>query len=233
MLYGPTLFKNREEAGEKLGEKMKSMSLMRPIVLAIPSGGVPVGYKLAEVLRAPLDVIIAKKIEFPDDPETGFGAVVLNGEVKVSLNRKLLNYSDLTKEEIDSQVEKAIKKIKKREKRFREGRSFPELEDRDVIITDDGLASGHSMFVVAKLIRKYNPHRIIVAVPTTSKSAVELIACQVDKLVSLYVHPANLPFAVASAYEEWHDLSDSEVLRYLKEKKQPAATCKRIKINRR
>lgn len=216
-LYGKVLFQDRKEAGEKLGQVLKELELKNPIVLAIPSGGVPIGYEIAKTLNAPLDLIISKKIQIPGETETGFGAVCINGEVNVLLNQPLLGQLGLTKKDVKEQTQKAIDEIRRREALLRGDKEFPILKGRDVIITDDGLASGHSMLVAVKLIKKYNPNRVIVAVPTSSGSAVKLIENEIYKLISLYFHPDHLPFAVASAYREWHDLSDDEVLKFLRE----------------
>ena len=214
-LYGKTMFRDRLEAGRKLGQMLKKLKLKNPIVLAIPSGGVPVGYEMAKRLGAPLDVIISKKIQLPFHTEAGFGAVSINGEVNLSFNKELLAQLGLTEEEIKKQTAKTIDLVKKREDLFRGDKPFPSLGNRDVIITDDGLASGHSMLIAIKLIKKHKPNRIIVAVPTSSGSAPNLVKKEVDKFISLYVHPEHLPFAVASAYHRWHDLSDEEVMEYL------------------
>lgn len=215
-LYGKVLFKDREEAGEKLGQVLKELELKNPIVLAIPSGGVPVGYQVAERLNVPLDLIISKKIQIPNHTEAGFGAVCLDGKVNVSMNRPLLGQLGLSKRDIHQQTQKTIDEIRRRETLLRGDKPFPNLKNRDVIITDDGLASGHSMLIAVRMIKKYDPNKIIVAVPTSSGSAEDLVKGEVDKVISLYVHPKKLPFAVASAYEKWHDLNDDEVLKYLK-----------------
>lgn len=211
MEYNPTLFKNRIDAGRKLGQKLKEFKLKNPIVLAIPSGGVPVGIEVAKVLKCPFDLVIVRKIQFPWTTEAGFGAVATDGTFFLRPAAK-----DLPKEVIESQTQKAIKEVKHRKKEFLRGRKRADIKGKTAILVDDGLATGSTMFVAAKSIRKKKPAQVIVAVPTASGGAVELLRKEADKVITLYQHPEALPFAVASSYQEWHDLTDKEVKGYLK-----------------
>lgn len=211
-MYPPAIFKDRTEAGKKLGWKLKKLNLDKPVILAIPSGGVPVGKEIAKILNCPFDLVIVRKIQFPWTTEAGFGAVAADGTIYLGPGSKTL-----PQEIVNIQTQKAIKEIKHREKVFLKGKERVRLEGKTAVLVDDGLAAGSTMFTAVKSAKKKKPRKIIVAVPTASANAVDLIKTHIDKLISLYVHPKNLPFAVASSYQRWHDLSDEEVKKYLKQ----------------
>ena len=207
----PAIFIDRTEAGEKLGQQLEELNLKNPVVVAIPSGGVPVGKEVAQSLRCPFDLIIVRKIQFPWTTEAGFGAVAADGTIYLGPGAE-----GLDNKTISEQTQKAIKEVKHRKKIFLKERKKVDLGGRTVILIDDGLAAGSTMLTAVQSIKKRKPKKIIVAVPTASANAVSLIKPHVDRLISLYIHPKNLPFAVASSYKEWHDLSEEEVLFFIK-----------------
>ncbi len=210
--YPPTLFEDRTDAGQRLGQELLAMDLKDAVILAVPAGGVPVAAEVARKLNAALDLIIARKIQFPWTTEAGFGAVVSDGTVYLGQHA-----ADLSDEVVQTQTEKAKEQVQHRAQQFRQHRKELDLSGRAVILVDDGLASGSTMLAAVQSIRKSSPQQVIVAVPTASGSAVNLLRPHVDGLVSLYVHPEHLPFAVASSYRNWYDLSDEEVMGYLHE----------------
>jgi putative phosphoribosyl transferase len=185
---------------------------MNPIVLAIPSGGVPVGITIAKKLDIQMDLIIVRKIPIPDNPEAGFGSISWDGEVII--NRRLVKQLQLNEAEIDSAIQKVKLELTRRMEKFRGKKLFPQLKDRTIIIVDDGLASGYTMLSAVSSIRKYSPATIIVAIPTASASALELVSPHVDKIFCLNIRDTMM-FAVADAYQEWYDLSEGEVMKIL------------------
>jgi len=205
------VFKDRADAGRRLAENLREYTASGALVLAIPAGGVPVAYEIAIYLKLPLDVIIVRKIQFPDTTEAGFGAVGPDGEV--IFNDMLVRKLGLSPEKIEQQVEKTRKVIEARILAFRKGRPFPELRERTVILADDGLASGYTMAEAVKFVKRKGSGKIIVAVPTASESSVKFLLPLVDELYCLNVR--GYPFAVAEAYFEWHDLGDDEVVSLL------------------
>lgn len=211
------VFRERFHAGELLAQKLKPYiePAMNPIVLAIPSGGVPVGITIAKKLDIPMDLIIVRKIPIPDNPEAGFGSISWDGEMMI--NRKLVQQLQLTDAEIDSAIQKVRLELTRRMEKFRGIMPFPQLKDRTVIIVDDGLASGYTMLSAISSIRKYSPAAIIVAVPTASASALELVSSHVNKIFCLNVRDTMM-FAVADAYQEWYDLSEEKVVEILRAK---------------
>lgn len=203
------VFEDRTEAGGLIAEKLVQYRDSGGIVLGIPSGGVPVAREIAVALHLPMDLMIVRKLQIPYNPEAGFGAMGLGGEI--ILNEGLLAQLGLTEDEIREQAEKTKEVIKRRDQVFRGGRPFPVLKDRIVILVDDGLASGYTMLAAVSFVKRNKPRKIIVAVPTASKRTVELVLPEVDELVCLNVRH-GISFAVADAYRNWYDLSDVEVL---------------------
>ncbi|HUL62413.1 MAG TPA: phosphoribosyltransferase family protein [Methanocella sp.] len=205
------IFRDRREAGEKLAERLKAFKDQDPLVLAIPRGGVPVGCEISRALRAPFDLIVPRKLPIPYNTEAGFGAVTPDGTVV--LNERLVAQLGLPQWEIDSIVMTVLDEVQRRVKAYRPG---PPLDPKGkaVIITDDGLASGYTMIAAVRDVRKKSPAKVLVAVPCSPRSSVELLEAEADEVICLSVQERG-PFAVASYYEAFPDLSDGEVLALL------------------
>lgn len=204
------IFRNRHDAGRKLGQFISTLPDIRdPIVLAIPAGGVPVGREVAAELHAPFSLAVVRKIRIPGTTESGFGAVTWDGQVLI--NERLRDALGLSDAEVEQAVAETRQNVTERIARFTGGKTLPAMTGKTVILTDDGLASGFTMLAAAQGIRRSRPARIIVAVPTSSASAAELVARQVDLVACLNIRSGRT-FAVAEAYENWYDLDDREVL---------------------
>lgn len=195
----------KEEEVEKIRESI--------IVLAIPNGGVVVGYEVSKLLNIDFEVIVCRKVQIPWNPEAGYGSVAPDGSC--FLNKKLVLALGLSDRIIKQNIQKTMNQIKSRIEKYRGKKPFPKLKDKIVILVDDGLASGFTMLASIEFVKKKKPKKIIVAVPTASGSAYQLVRPEIDKLIALDVRYAY-PFAVADAYENWYDVSDEEVLKYLK-----------------
>ena len=208
------VFRDREHAGRLLAEKLEAYrGDPSALVVAIPAGGVPVGYAISKKLGLPLEVAVTRKLHVPWNPEAGFGAVTWNSLVEV--NQPLVQNLGLT----DSQVEEVIEKEKneiKRRRRLYDREEFPDIEGKHAILVDDGLASGFSMLTTARAVKLYNPGRVTVAVPTAPLRSIEMLRRHVDEIYCLNIR-SGLYFAVASAYRGWRDLTDQEVMGYLKD----------------
>lgn len=183
------------------------------IVLGIPSGGVPVASEIADALHLTIDFIIVRKIQIPYNPEAGFGAVAPDGEV--ILNERLLGQMGLTDTEKNAQIKKTKEIIKRRNQLFRGERPPPLLKDKNVIVVDDGLASGYTMLAAVRYVKRKMPHEVIIAVPTGAERTVNFILPEADKLLCLNVR-SGFHFAVAEAYRNWYDLTDEEVISIVK-----------------
>lgn len=208
------LFKDRHEAGMVLAEMLRPdvARLTMPLILAIPSGGVPVGMAMRDALKLPLDLMIVKKLKIPDNPEAGFGSMTLDGTV--FLNERLLAELRLGREEIEEEKRRIKIELKKRNVLYRRGRSLPEIAGRSVILVDDGLASGYTMLASVETAGKAGAHEIIVAVPTAPRSSILLLSANVERIYCANVRTGSY-FAVAEAYRHWYDLDDAEVQKLL------------------
>ena len=206
------VLKDRKEAGKLLAQRLLGYKGTNGIVLSIPSGGVPVAAEIAKAIMLPLDLIIVRKVQIPYNPEAGFGAV--GPDSKVLLNEELLRSLDLSQKEVEQQIQMTMNIIKRRNELFRKGLPFPSVKNRVVIIVDDGLASGYTMLSAIDFVKRHEPQKLVVAVPTGSERTADFILPNVDELICLNVR-SGLSFAVADAYENWYDLEDDEVVSIL------------------
>jgi putative phosphoribosyl transferase len=208
------VFDNRLHAGELLVKKLEEYEGKKDAyVLAIPAGGVQVAFIVVQRLRIYLDFAITRKLHVPWNREVGFGAVSWDGTV--FLNEPLIAALGLTRDDIDLCVVEEKEVIRKRMKKFRGDKPFPDLKDKTSIIVDDGLASGFSMLTTLKTIEQMGVKEKIVAVPTAPISAINLIRPYADKVVCLNIK-SGPNFAVADAYKEWYDLEDKDVMDVLR-----------------
>jgi len=208
------VFKNRFHAGELLAEMLKrNLSLEDAALLAIPAGGIPVGYEVSRRLSLPMDIVVVRKLQIPWDPEAGFGAISSDGEIV--LNERLVERLGLSEELVEEVAEKTLRFIKDRLKKFRMVKPMLEIRGKTAILVDDGLASGYTMLAAIRSIKKRNPRRVVVAVPTASTAAIKLVSREVDKILCPNIRSSPF-FAVADAYREWRDLADDEVVEILR-----------------
>jgi putative phosphoribosyl transferase len=204
------VFSDRHDAGKKLGALIKSRGLLQePVVIAIPAGGVPVGVEIARILHAAIGLAIVRKIQIPGNTEAGFGAVSWDGHVLI--NEQLRATLGLSQRDVDTAISATRRNIRDRIARYTQGRPFPDLKKKWVILTDDGLASGYTMLAAITSIRPMHPERVLVAIPTSSVSSAERIVQEVDEVICLNIRSGQR-FAVAEAYRRWYDLDDFEVL---------------------
>lgn len=208
------VFEDRADAGKRLAQLLSKYKGSDSIVLAIPSGGVPVGKEISKTLSFDFELLIVRKIQIPWNPEAGFGAINLDGDM--IFNDPLLNSLELPEKVINAQIEKTKEILKKRNELFRKSMPFPSLKNKTAIIVDDGLASGYTMIVATEFVKRRNPSKIVIAIPTGSYRSVRKISSFVDHLYCLNLRE-GYPFAVADAYKNWYDLSDEEVLRIIRD----------------
>lgn len=210
-------FKDRVEAGRVLAEMLESeyKSAQDAFVLSIPSGGVPVGLQVMRRLHLRFDLIIARKIPIPHNPEAGYGAVTLEGGV--FLNEELVSRLGLKSSQIDKQISRLKKELQERQALFRGKKPFPDLSGKTAILVDDGLASGYTMMASVHSVKNMGAEEIVIAVPTGPTETIKKIDPMVDEIYCPNVRD-KIFFAVADAYEHWYDLSQEEVLDLLAEK---------------
>jgi predicted phosphoribosyltransferase len=209
------IFADRWDAGLTLASMIRSTHgpIKDGIVLAIPSGGVPVGMKMSETLDLSFDLAIVRKLQIPGNPEAGFGAITLDGSVFI--NEPLLAELNLSQAQIEEEKERVQDELIVRNKLFREGRPSTSLKGKTVIIADDGIASGYTMLASVYMAKEQTALKTIVAVPTAPMRSIEKIALKVDALFCINIRTGPY-FAVADAYRQWYDLSQKEVLDLIK-----------------
>ncbi len=207
-------FQDRKQAGEKLAQELSALNLTNAVVLAIPREGVAVASPVAKALACPFDVIPMMKIPIPWSREASYGVVAMDG-TKV-WNRPLMNRLDLSERELEMAAVAVIEEAKRREHIYRQGRSFPQLDDKTVVLIDDGLGSGYSMLAAVNFTKKRNPRSIIVAAPVISDIARRLLAAEqgIDRIVGL-VHDAEQFFSLDSYFRDYTFMSDEDVIREL------------------
>ena len=203
------VFRNRRQAGEVLARMLEGFRLTNTLILAIPSGGVPVAVVIAEQLQLPLDIAVVSKITLPWNTEAGYGAVAFDGTMR--LNQDLLPHLRLTEKQLKEGRAQTFEKVRRRLQKFRGDQAMPDLRDRKVILVDDGLASGFTLLVAVEAVRKAGAESILVAVPTGSYKSVLRVSRQVETLYCANIR-AGWSFAVAEAYQRWTDVEEEEAL---------------------
>lgn len=209
-----TLFQDRIDAGEKLARKLVQYTGRKDvIVLALPRGGVPVGFEAAKALNAPMDIFPVRKLGAPGQEELAMGAIA-PGDVRV-LNKEVIRYGDISDEVIEQAVKKENRELKRRLLEYRGDRPFPDLRERCVILVDDGLATGASMRAAVKAVKRMEPARVVVAVPTAAPETCAEFESEVDEIVCV---ETPRPFgAVGACYEDFSQITDQEVREFLGE----------------
>jgi putative phosphoribosyl transferase len=207
-MFVKPLFRDRFEAGVILGQLLSpKVQHTNPIVLALPRGGVPVGFEVARVLNADLDIFLVRKLGVPGHEELAMGAIA-SGGVRV-LNEDLIKQLGLSSLIIDRITAKEQQEIERRARLYREGRPALPVAHRTVILVDDGLATGATMLAAARALRAQQPERIIVAVPVAAPQSCEEFRQHVDEIVCA---ATPNPFcAVGAWYEDFSQTSDAEV----------------------
>lgn len=203
------MFEDRRDAGRQLAEELRKYKNANPVVLALPRGGVPVGYEVAAALEAPLDVIVARKIGAPFSPELAIGAVVDGDNPQTVLNEEVIEAYGVTKDYLDGEVKRELREIARRQETYRKGREPVPVEGATVIVVDDGIATGASMRAAVRGIRRKPIGRLILAVPVAPPSTIESFRAEVDDVVCLYA-PEYFG-AVGAFYEDFGQTTDGEV----------------------
>lgn len=213
------LLADREEGGRRLGRALKSLPLVRPVVLAIPRGGVVTGAALANEIGAELDVVLARKLRAPRQPEFAIGALGEDGEVFVDHRSAASVGADDVYIERERQYQ--TREIERRRSRIREVRPRANLQGRSVILTDDGLATGATMKAALHVVRAAQPHEVILAVPVASPDRLEALRDYSDRIVCLHA-PSDFR-AVGEFYCDFTPVEDEKVLQLLRESAPPSA----------
>jgi len=200
------MFHDRTHAAFLLTHDLKKYQRADAIILAIPRGGVPIGYTIAHQLSLPLEVVLSKKIGHPDNPEYAIGSVS-------STEMMLTDTEGISDAYIKSEIKRLRKLIEQKYSLFMDGRTPSDLKGKVVILVDDGLATGNTMLACIEQVRKSDPGKIVVAVPVSSNSAYRKVKEQVDELICLYTSVDF--YAVGQFYENFSEVSDETVVKLI------------------
>lgn len=200
------MFEDREDAGRQLAEALRQYKNTKAIVLAIPRGGVEIGYQVAKGLDVDFSLLISRKLPFPDNPESGFGAIAEDGSVFINQDAA----RGIPPAVIDAIIEYQQEEVARRIKVLRNNQPLPELGQRTVILVDDGIAMGSTMRAAIKLCRAKKVAQIVVAAPVAGERVVREMQSLVEHIIILTM--PTFFYAVAQVYRNWRDVTDQEVL---------------------
>ncbi|KTC64879.1 phosphoribosyltransferase (plasmid) [Legionella adelaidensis] len=204
---------DRQEAGEILAKELIGYKKVKDtIIYALPRGGVPVAYQVAKKLDLPLDVFIVRKLGVPGHEELAFGAIA--GENTVLYNERIIRDLSIPKEVVEKIIAKEKKELERRELNYRGNIPHPDIENKTIILIDDGIATGATIRVAIKALREQNPREIILAAPVASLATIKEMAVEVDKIYCP-LQPVQF-FAVGLWYEDFSQTTDEEVRELLK-----------------
>lgn len=202
------IFRDREQGGRELGKLLRTLELGDdPVVLGLPRGGVPVACEVAAALRAPVDVLVVRKLGAPHNRELAVGAIAFGGVT--IYNDAVLEMLNLTEADLEPTRRMELTELERRERVYRGTAPPLSIADRTVILVDDGVATGATMYAAVLAARALNPRRIIVGAPTAAIESVERLESVADRVVTLETPEPY--YAVGAWYADFRQLSDDDV----------------------
>lgn len=210
------VFENRQEAGKKIASQLLKYRQENPHIMAMPRGGVPIGYEVAEVLHAPLDTIVVRKIGLSGNPEYGIGAIA-EGGVQV-MDDTAISILGIDQKDLKDTIGLEEEELKRRVSIYRDGESLPDLTDKTAILVDDGMATGLTAKAAIEAIKRLNPKKIVLATPVCALDTAESLRSYVYEVLCLEA-PAEF-MAVGIWYRNFTQVTDQEVVDLLSQAKQ-------------
>lgn len=220
MRFAP-LFEDRRDAGRRLAAVLSRYRQSRPVVLALPRGGVPVGFEVAKALAAPLDVLLVRKIGAPGHEELGLGAVVDGQDPQLVLNHDVIRTVRPPPGYIEAEKRRQLAEIERRRRQYVGDRPPTPVEGRTVIVVDDGIATGATVKAALRGVSQHRPARLVLAVPVAPADSLDELTAEGDEIICLAT-PEPF-FAVGPHYRDFTQTEDEEVIRLLNEARQWAA----------
>jgi len=214
-MYSSPGFRDRADAGRQLAARLAHLRERRPIVLALPRGGVVVAYEIARSLDAPLDIVGVRKIGAVFQPEFAVGALVDGDHPEIVLDEDSVRLVGMSPAMIRAQVDRELVELNRRERLYREGAPRAEVRDRVVILVDDGVATGASARAALRATRRAGPAYLIMATPVAPPDVLDGLRRECDEVVCLLSPPGFQ--AVGEVYERFDQTSDEEVIRLLRQ----------------
>lgn len=208
------LFADRKEAGARLAERLRARNFPDPLVLALPRGGVPVGFEVARALGAPLDLVLVRKIGVPSQPELAYGAVVDGDRPEMVVNPDVAALIRLPEEVLEAARKRALEEIERRRGLYLAGRPRPKIGGRTAIIVDDGIATGATALAALKAVRRAEPASLVLAVPVAPPETVAALEREANEVICLE-QPEEFG-AIGLFYGDFHQVPDAEVTALLK-----------------
>ena len=205
------MFRDRMDAGKQLARLLDDRDVEADIVLAIPRGGLPVGRAVADALGVPLDIIAARKIGAPGNPELAIGAVASDGSVW--LNDRLIDQIGVDDSYIDEGIDRERENAQAKVDRYRKGRQEPEIAGKKVLIVDDGVATGATTTACIRQVKNAGADRVILGIPVGPPDSIERLGSEVDEVVCVETPPHF--GAVGQFYETFTQVTDEEAIDYL------------------
>ena len=206
-------FADRSEAGHRLAGKLSHLKEAQPVILALPRGGVAVGFEIAQALDAPLDIVLVQKIGVPWQPELALGAVTDGASPETFIDRDLATTLRIPESYIRDETARRLEEIERRRDAYCEGRPAREVAGRTAIVVDDGVATGATMRVALQAVRRREPAQLVLAVPVAPPDTLASLREEVDDAVCLET-PIGLG-AIGLYYRDFHQMSDAEVTELL------------------
>lgn len=216
------MFDDRNDAGRQLAEKLRHLQDQNPIVLALPRGGVPVGFEIARALAAPLDLLLVRKIGVPWQPELALGAVANGAQPETFIDKELEAALDISDDYVKRETARQLEEVERRRRVYCGGRAPLDIAGHTAIVVDDGIATGATMRVALQASRRRNPARLVLATPVAAAETIEKLRPLADDVVCVEI-PSWLG-AIGFFYADFHQMSDAEVTAIVAEAAKPPAS---------
>jgi putative phosphoribosyl transferase len=205
-------FPDRAGAGRLLGGELLKLKLEQPVVFALPRGGLPVAYEVAQALKAPLDVVLVRKIGALWNRELAAGAIA-DDEQNLIFNREVISDAGMQRRQVEEGAQAELREIERRRALYLKGRMPLDLKGRDAVLVDDGIATGSTVRAAVMAVKRRGPARVIVAIPVAPPDAIAELRREADEVVCL--HAPTAFYAISAFYDDFRQLTDEDVVAIL------------------